>query len=288
MTRHKRPEQAPITSPRSDRVRRIAALSGRSARRRTGLIRADGPQAVRSLLAESPDTVRELFLTERTSAAHPELAELGRAAGVSARLVPEHVVRALVRGDQEGAGDDVPSPQGAVAVAERPALGWEAAVHALPAAGPVTVVVLCEVRDPGNVGTIVRTADAAGADLVLLTEDSADPFAPKAVRSSAGSVFHLPVVPGAPVQPLFAALRARDVALAVTSGYAATDLFCLDLPPRLAWVLGNEARGVDAAALAAADHAVRIPLAGRAESLNVATAATVCLFETLRRRPDRP
>lgn len=287
MTPTERPEQAPITSPRSDRVRRIAALSGRSARRRTGLIRADGPQAVRSLLTESPATVRELFLTERTSTAHPELAELARVAGVSARLVSEDVVRALVRGDQEGATDDVPSPQGAVAVAERPEPGWEAAVSALPA-GPVTVMVLCEVRDPGNVGTIIRTADAAGADLVVLTEDSADPFAPKAVRSSAGSVFHLPVVTGAPAPALVEALRARDVAVAATSGYAEADLFTLDLPPRLAWALGNEARGVGPAVLAAADHAVRIPLAGRAESLNVATAATVCLFETLRRRPDRP
>ena len=280
-----RPDPAPITSPRSDRVRRIAALSGRSARRRTGLLRVDGPQAVPSLQSERAADARELFLTETADAAHPELRELAERAGIRPRTVAEEIIRAMARSDDADHGaDDVATPQGAIAVAARPADDWSTALGALPDSGPLTLLVLAEVRDPGNVGTLVRAADAAGADLVVLSRASADPWGPKAIRASAGSAFHLPVVTGAPLPELLEALAARGIAVAATSGHADADLFELELPGRLAWVMGNEARGVDEETLAAADLAVRIPLAGRAESLNVATAATVCLFETLRRR----
>ena len=146
------------------------------------------------------------------------------------------------------------------------------------------MLVLHEVRDPGNVGTLIRTADASGADLVLLTRTCADPYSPKAVRAAVGSLFHLPVLAGAEIEDLLAELSTAGITAAATSGYAAEELFTAELPDRLAWILGNEARGLDEKTLAAAPLAVRIPLAGRAESLNVHTAATVCLFETLRRR----
>lgn len=305
MTSPERPEQAPITSTRSDRVRRIAALSGRSARRRTGLLRVDGPQAVRSLLAERPALARELYLTADADAAHPELRELAAGSRATVRVVGEDIIRAMVRADtgpgpdgrtgpttgtgtDSRAADDVATPQGAVAVADRPDLAWPDAVAALPADDRVTVLVLDEVRDPGNAGTLIRTADAAGAQLVVLTASSTDPYAPKAVRSSAGSIFHLPVVTDAPASELLAALASRGVAVAATSGHAELDLFEAALPARIAWVMGNEARGVAPSTLASADLAVRIPLQGRAESLNVATAATVCLFESLRRHRAAP
>lgn len=289
MAHHERSEQAPITSPRSDRVRRVAALSGRSARRRTGLLRVDGPQAVRSLLAEAPDLARELYLTDAADEAHPELREHAESRRVPIRRVREEIIRALVRAD--GAtrpGDEVTAPQGAVAVASRPTTAWDVALSRLPDQGRATVLVLDEVRDPGNVGTLIRAADAAGADLVVLTAASTDPFGPKAVRASAGSIFHLPVVTDAPISALLAALASQGIGVVATSGHAEQDLFALELPPRIAWVMGNEAHGVGAAARAAADLTVRIPLAGHAESLNVATAATVCLFETLRRRRAAP
>lgn len=290
-----RPEQSPITSPRSERVRRIAALSGRSARRKQGLFRVEGPQAVRSLLDHRPELALELFLTARAAEDHPELARLAAQAGVPAREVDETIIRAMTREpggeDQDrpgSAAEGAVSPQGAIAVARLPeesAGAAVAAIAALPAEGPLTAVVLHEVRDPGNVGTLLRTADAAGADLVLLTRTSADPYSPKAVRAAAGSTFHLPVIAGAEAPALLDALAGRGITAAATSGYASTDLFQAELPERIAWILGNEARGLDEATLAAAPLAVRIPLAGHAESLNVHTAATVCLFETLRRRP---
>lgn len=288
-----RPDQSPITSPRSERVRRIAALAGRSARRKQGLFRVEGPQAVRSLLAHRPELARELFLTARADAAHPELARLAAEAGIAAREVEDPIIRAMTReadtADEPGAAGAV-SPQGAIAVARLPEKSSQAALEAiatLPATGPVTAVVLHEVRDPGNVGTLLRTADAAGADLVLLTRTSADPFSPKAVRAAVGSTFHLPVLPGAEAPALLHALAARQVTAAATSGHASTDLFDTALPERVAWILGNEARGLDEDTLAAAPLTVSIPLAGHAESLNVHTAATVCLFETLRRRRAR-
>lgn len=299
-----RPDQSPITSPRSERVRKVAALTGRSARRKQGRFRVEGPQAVRSLLAHRPELALEVHLTERAAEAHPELERLAREAGVPARLVDEQILRAMVRengpadatadggsGPAGSVGTGAPgalvSPQGVVAVGALPAEDPDAAtaaLEALPDDGPLTVVVLHEVRDPGNVGTLIRTADAAGADLVLLTRTSADPYSPKAVRASVGGLFHLPVLTGAESGSLLEALAARGITAAATSGYADSELFDVDLPDRIAWILGNEAHGLDEETLAAAPLTVRIPLAGHAESLNVHTAATVCLFETLRRR----
>lgn len=279
-----RPDQSPISSPRSERVRRIAALAGRSARRKQGRIRVEGPQAVRSLLTERHDDVLEVHLTAKADADHPELAELAHAANVPVRPTEERILAAMVR--DPGSEGALVNPQGVVAVAR--ASDGSRLGHVLggPAERPLTLLVLHEVRDPGNVGTLIRTADAAGADAVILTKTCADPFAPKVIRASVGSVFHLPLVLEADIDETLAALAAHDVTAVATSGYAESDLYTTQLPPRIAWVMGNEARGLDADTLAATPLAVRIPLAGRAESLNVHTAATVCLFETLRRRME--
>ncbi|PZP13698.1 MAG: RNA methyltransferase [Brachybacterium faecium] len=280
---NERPDQSPITSPRSERVRRIAALAGRSARRKQERFRVEGPQAVRSLLGEQPGGALDLYLTGRADAEHPELASLATDARVTVHRVDDAVLRAMVR---EGEGSLV-TPQGAIAVARLPQedpAAARSAIAALPGEGPLTAAVLHEVRDPGNVGTLIRTADAAGADLVILTRTSADPYSPKAVRASVGSLFHLPVVTGAEIADVLDSLAQAGITAAATSGYAELDLFQAELPARIGWLLGNEAHGLDQATLDAAPLAVRIPLAGRAESLNVHTAATVCLFETLRRR----
>lgn len=299
---NERPDQSPLTSARSERVKKVAALTGRSARRKQGRFRIEGPQSVRSLLAHRPELALEVFLTERAAAGHPELIDLARAAEVPVRTVDEQILRALVRDTSEpgsagegatdapgvaGTSGSLVSPQGVIAVGALPAedpSAAAAALDALPSEGPLTVAVLHEVRDPGNVGTLIRTADAAGADLVLLTRTSADPYSPKAVRAAVGSLFHLPVLTGTVIEDVLAQLAATSITAAATSGYADSELFTVELPARIAWILGNEARGLDEATLAAAPLTVRIPLAGHAESLNVHTAATVCLFETLRRR----
>ncbi|GAA5170237.1 hypothetical protein GCM10023214_48520 [Amycolatopsis dongchuanensis] len=147
----------------------------------------------------------------------------------------------------------------------------------LPAAARL-VAVLVDVADPGNAGTVIRVADAAGADAVILAGDSVDPHNGKCVRASAGSLFHLPLARERDVTAVLAACRAAGLRLLGAHGYAETELDDLPLDAPVAWVFGNEAHGLPAEVLDAVDEAVRIPIYGRAESLNLATAAAVCLY----------
>jgi RNA methyltransferase, TrmH family len=156
----------------------------------------------------------------------------------------------------------------------------------LIAAGPRLVVILANVRDPGNAGTVLRTADAAGADGVIFAGASVDPYNSKCVRASAGSLFHLPVVVSVPLAESVPALRCAGLRVLAADGGA---LHTLDEPEpatRLglptAWLFGNEAWGLPAELLALADEAVAVPIYGRAESLNLAAAAAVCLYASAR------
>jgi TrmH family RNA methyltransferase len=146
------------------------------------------------------------------------------------------------------------------------------------------VAVFEQLRDPGNAGAVIRSADAAGASLVVLADQSVDPASPKVIRASAGSYFHLPVISAGPVVDWLEQLRQADLSVYAADGSAEEVLGSPALPWNsqalagpLAWLFGNEARGLSQSALAAADRAVRIPLFGQAESLNVAMAATLCL-----------
>ena len=143
--------------------------------------------------------------------------------------------------------------------------------------------VLCRVQDPGNAGTVIRAADAAGADAVVLTPGSVDPFNPKVVRSTAGSLFHLPVVTAVPAEAAAAAARAAGLQVWAADGYGSDRLDALGpgvVAAPTAWLFGNEAQGLDDGELALADRRVAVPLYGAAESLNVGTAATVCLYSS--------
>ena len=140
------------------------------------------------------------------------------------------------------------------------------------------VAVLVDVADPGNAGTVIRVADAAGADAVILAGDSVDPHNGKCVRASAGSLFHPPVARERDVARVLAACRAAGLRLLGAHGYAETELPALPLDEPVAWVFGNEAHGLPAEVLDAVDETVRIPIYGGAESLNLATAAAVCLY----------
>lgn len=150
-------------------------------------------------------------------------------------------------------------------------------------------VMLLRVQDPGNAGTIIRTADAAGAGAVVLSGGSVDPWSPKVVRSGAGSHFHVPVFPG--VDPAWCAGFARDQQMQVLAADGAGEVSLPELEslsvPTL-WLLGNEAQGLSAQEQALADRRVRIPLYGQAESLNVATAATVCLYSSAMAQREVP
>ncbi len=225
----------------------------------------EGPQAVREALAD----LLELYATDLDDPLVREAA----ARGVEVIHVDAKVLGALA---------ETVTPQGLVGVAPLLDVPLERALEGTPR----LVAVLHEVNDPGNAGTVIRASDAAGADAVVLTGDSVDPHNGKCVRASAGSLWHLPVVSGVPLADTVTLLRERGVQVLATSGGGEDDLD--DLADRgalagpTAWLFGTEARGLPAQALSAADRRVRIPLRGRAESLNLATAAAVCLFASAR------
>lgn len=203
----------------------------------------------------------ELFVTAEAAERHPDLA-----AHATETVTPD-VAKAL---------SDTVTPQGLVGVAR---LIDVPLADVLPAR---LVVVLAYARDPGNAGTILRTADAAGADAVVFPDDSVDPYNPKCVRSSAGSLFHLPVVVGGDVAEAMATLRGNGLKVLATTADGGTLLDDADLAGPTAWVFGNEAWGLPAEVVALADERVRVPIHGRAESLNLATAAAVCLYASAR------
>lgn len=217
--------------------------------------------------------VRELFVTD--AAADREIALMRAAAqrGTVVRVVTERVLARL--------GDTV-TPQGMVAVVDLPT----PELGSVLAGPPRLLVVLDAVADPGNAGTVIRTADAVGADAVLLTRGSADVYAGKVVRAAAGSLLHLPVLPGLDAVEVFARVRTAGLRLLATSADGEDSLDDLmdgdDLTEPTAWALGNEAHGLPDELLAMADRRVRVPLHGRAESLNLAATAAICLHASAR------
>lgn len=245
-------------------------LSRRSVRTERRLFLADGPKAVEGAL--SVGCVDELFATP---AALERYGDLLAAAGqdVPATPVDDRAMAAL---------SDSVTPAGLVAVC-RPV---DVSLGALLDTASAPIAVCADVRDPGNAGTIIRTADAAGAGGVVLTGSSVDPYNAKTVRATVGSLFHLPVAIVPDTAEAVRALRAAGMAVLAADGAGELDLFDADelLAGDVAWLFGNEARGLPDEVAALADHRVRIPIGGRAESLNLSTAAAVCLYAGARAR----
>jgi RNA methyltransferase, TrmH family len=259
-----------ITSPSNPAVRAARKLARPSSRARAGgRFLLEGPEGIRAAL-EAGHVPDRLLATERAAARHAGLVNLARQRGAQVTLVAEPVLSGMAA---------TTTPQGLVAVVPsvlRP-------LEALPPS-PRLVCVLAEVRDPGNAGTVLRAADAFGADAVVTTTGSVDPESPKAVRAAAGSLFHLPVLAAVPWPALRAALRERGLRLVGADPHAPRTLDQAPLDTPAALVLGNEAHGLPDEVAADLDLVVRVPLAGRAESLNLAAAAAVLLYEATRRR----
>lgn len=297
-----------LANPRADRVRQVRALSGRSARSRHGLFLVEGPQGVREAVRWAPGQVRDVYLTPTAADRYPEIvdaakdAAAGRAAstGTTAGTLRVHTATREVLEAMS------PDAQGVLAVLRAASPRPEDVL-----AGARLVAVLANVRDPGNAGTVIRAADAAGADVVVLAGESVDVHNPKTVRSTAGSLFHLPVVTGVPLPDVVARVRDAGCQVLAADGAGEHDLdelqdvagrassdtaHAADRPPAgpaegrglpdlaapTAWIFGNEAWGLPAEDRALADAVVRVPIRGRAESLNLATAATVCLYASSR------
>lgn len=329
--------------PQNVREALVAHVAGGAA---PGSGSGDGsdPEVTPARCGELLPRLDALYLTESCLERNPDITKMVGAvldgAGahrVFIRLVTDEVLKVM---------SDAQSPQGALAVCTIPVVGLDdlwgthETSHIEPSpqngaddagalgqvfAQPRLVAGLCRVQDPGNAGTIIRAADAAGADAVVLTAGSVDLFNPKTVRSTAGSLFHLPVVANADFDAMLQAATASGVQVLAADGYAALDLDELqdaavtaplaaagaqetaalettapeteampllsacDLRRPTVWLFGNEAQGLSEQEKATASHRVAVPLYGRAESLNVGTAATLCLYASARaqRRSSR-
>jgi RNA methyltransferase, TrmH family len=261
-----------LTSTRSPRVVAARRLATRSFRTRQRLFLAEGPQAVREAAHHGPG-IAELFFTGDAARRHPGIIEAARAAGAVLLPAADEVVASL---------SDTVHPQGMVAVCRF--LDRDPAD--VLAARPRLAVLLAHVRDPGNVGTVIRSADAAGADAVLVSGESVDVYNPKAVRATVGSLFHLPVAVGVDLAAAVAAARAAGLRVLAADGTGPLDLDdeadggALAAPT--CWMFGNEAWGLPDPVRDLADAVVRVPIHGRAESLNLSTAAAVCLYASAR------
>jgi RNA methyltransferase, TrmH family len=218
-------------------------------------------------------TVVEVFVTAEAAARHADLITAAAQRDLSVAEVSGDVMSALCQ---------TVTPQGIVAVCRQLHVSL---ADALPT-DPRLVAVLAQIRDPGNAGSVVRVADAAGADAVVFSHASVDPYNGKVVRASVGSLFHAPVVIDAELAPTIDALRARGLQVLAADGSGSLDLDAPDAAALLArptaWLFGNEAWGLPEDVLALADSVVRIPIYGRAESLNLATAAALCLYASAR------
>jgi RNA methyltransferase, TrmH family len=265
------PQPGSALGIRSPRVKAARQLGKKAFRERGRSFLAEGPQAVREALRR-PGVLTELFVTGPGRGRHPELAEQAARQGAAVHEVSGEVMAELAQ---------TITPQGVLGVCRF----VDVPLGSLLTAAPRLVAVLANVRDPGNAGTVLRTADAAGADGVVFAAASVDPYNSKCVRSSAGSLFHLPVVARAPLHEAVTALRRAGLQVLAADG-SASQLLDLGQGPDLArptaWLFGNEAWGLPDSLLRLVDAAVAVPIYGQAESLNLAAAAAVCLYASAR------
>jgi TrmH family RNA methyltransferase len=256
-----------ITSTRNEKVAAALRLKKRAFRERDRQFLVEGAQAVGEALTH-PDGLSRLY---HTDPGHP-VVERARSAGAELVHVSDEVMGKLT---------STVTPQGLVGISPFVDVDLRSA---FPASG--CVALLHSVRDPGNAGTVLRSADAAGAGGVVFSSDSVDVYNPKAVRASAGSLFHLPVVRDVETPAAIAQLREAGRRIFAMDASGDADLFEQDLSDPAVFVFGNEAWGLPREVAALADATLRVPIVGRAESLNLAAAATVCLFEWTRQQRE--
>src|SRR5690554_2098090 len=254
------PDQLTLTldNPRAERVKKVAALAGRSARSRAGVLLVEGPQSVREAVRHAPERVRDLYISADALAKHRDIVAAALEAGRWVHVGSPQVLEVM---SAQG--------QGIVAVVDEVGVSLDQVL----ATKPRLVAVMSNVRDPGNAGTVIRAADAAGADAVILVGDCVDPSNPKVVRATAGSLFHIPVVRSLPL--LDAVVELQEAGLQVLAADGAGDVTLGDegaddaaLAGPTAWVLGNEVWGLSEEERSLMDSVVRIPIYGQAESLN--------------------
>lgn len=256
------------------RVKEARKLSRRSVRTERRLFLADGPKATEGALGV-PDCLVEIFVTPTGAETFSDLlADVPH--GVPVTLVEDRAMDGL---------SDAVSPAGVIALC-RPV---DVHLDSVLANRPQLVTIAADVRDPGNAGNLIRTSDAAGAGAVVLAGNSVDAYNPKTVRATVGSLFGVPVVTAPDPAEVVRSLQQAGYTVLAADGSGERDLFTSDelLTGPTAWLFGNEAWGLPEELAALADHRVAIPILGSAESLNLATAAAVCLYASARAHAPR-
>ncbi len=251
-----------MLTERSTRVVAAVKLHRQLARRRSDRFLAEGANLVEA--ASRHGLIREIFVTETAAQRHADLLDQH---GAAVHVVTERAAKAL---------SDTVTPAGLVAVCEHPS----AALADVLAQAPRLVAVGVEIGEPGNAGTLIRIADAMGAAAVVFIGHSVDPYNGKCLRASAGSIFAIPVVVAPEMGPAITALQGAGLRVLATTVGGELSLDDADLAAPTAWLFGSEAHGLSTDVAEQADARVTIPMSGGAESLNVAAAAAICLYQS--------
>lgn len=260
-----------ITSASNPKIKQALAIKNKRAKYKGSAFIIEGPHLIEMALA-SGHQIKEAFFTSAFSSKKEGQKILTQAFKITNELfeISEHIITKLT---------DTETPQGIIAIASyNPTTLDDIVFKSIP-----LIVIVDSVQEPGNLGTIIRTSDAAGADAVIILKGTCDAFSQKAIRATAGSIFNIPVV-YAETDKLLEWLKAKKISLAATSLDANKSIFNTDLKKSIAFVFGNEAHGIAAHMQKNSDLILKIPIFGKAESLNVASSAAICLYEAVRQR----
>lgn len=262
-----------ITSVNNQRVKDVANLKQKKYRAESGAFFAEGLRAVQEAVTYAEIT--DLFFTAAEEDKLKETLKAAKEKGSGLYRVDEKVMAKLC---------DTKTPQGVLAVIRTPENNLRQLRPDTASDNNAPVIILDRIQDPGNLGTIIRTADAAGALGIILLEGCTDAYSPKVVRASMGSLFHLPVIQDVFPEEALTWCYRHGYEPAATALKKAQNMYKADLSKKMAFIFGNEANGVSEELQAAAETRLFIPMAGQAESMNVAMAAGIVLFEGLRQR----
>jgi TrmH family RNA methyltransferase len=266
-----------ITSVQNARVKAWLQLLDKKGRDKQGQFMIEGIHLLQEALASGIKVETVVYAEERRHELPDGMLEAARNAGVECIAVTNAVLEKCT---------DTLTPQAAFAVLPK-LQGEPQDLLVSKAAVPSLVVVIDSIQDPGNLGTIIRSADAVGATGVLLGKGTVDLYNPKTVRSTMGSLFHLPIVQG-DLTELLPLAASQGAAVVTTSLQAAASCYDFDFRVSVWFVIGNEGQGVSPEVSSLATEHIRIPMQGKAESLNAAMAGTVVLFEAMRQRGYPP
>jgi len=260
-----------ITSVSNQNIRQALEIKTRRSRYKHSAFLIEGPHLIEMALASGAG-IKKVFFTSAFQTIMETRGLLRNLAKKTGEIfeIADHIIGRLT---------DTETPRGIVAVVSYQPLP----IEKLHLGGRDVFTVIDGIQDPGNLGTIIRTADAAGAEAVVILPGTSDVFTPKAIRSTAGSIFNIPIV-YTDTAGLISWLGDRKIKLLVTAVDAEKSIYEADLKGPLAMVFGNEAHGACATLKKAADLLLNIPIYGKAESLNVAASAAICLYEVVRQR----